>query len=31
LVGKQTEKQADAELEAFIQRKKEVVENCTPW
>jgi hypothetical protein len=31
LVGKQTEEQADAELDAFILRKKEVVENGTPW
>jgi hypothetical protein len=31
LVGKQSEEQADAELEAYIERSKNVVVNGTPW
>lgn len=31
LVGKQTEEQADAELDAFIIRKSEVTANGKPW
>lgn len=31
LVGEQSEAQADAELEAYIERSKNVVVNGTPW
>lgn len=31
LVGKQSEEQADAELAAYIERSKNVVDNGVPW
>lgn len=31
LVGEQSEQQADAELDAFILRKKQATDNGTPW